>query len=230
MLVIDCGPLGPSYQPGHGHCDCLSYEFALGGERIVVDTGVHDYDSGPQRRYTRSTAAHNTVTIDGAEQSEIWGVFRAGRRAVPINPSLTAVSSVEASFTGSHDGYLRRGAMHRRTVRYARGIWFFEDVIEGDGLHRIQSRIHLRPGLAARIKDGDVAVYGSDGTLKATFSRFSAPFEIETAVVHQTFGTSEMSDVIIISIDALLPATIGYAIVPARIESATLQSAAMRRE
>ncbi len=36
---------------------------------------------GPVRDYERSTAAHNTVEIDGADSTEVWGAFRAGRRA-----------------------------------------------------------------------------------------------------------------------------------------------------
>ena len=33
------------------------------------------------RSYERSTAAHNTVEVDGANSTEVWGAFRAARRA-----------------------------------------------------------------------------------------------------------------------------------------------------
>ena len=77
-LIFDCGPLGPDYQPGHGHCDVLSYELSLHGQRVVVDTGVSTYEPGPERSYERSTAAHNTLRIDGEEQAEIVGEFPRG--------------------------------------------------------------------------------------------------------------------------------------------------------
>ena len=38
-LIVDCGPVGPDYQPGHAHCDTLSYELHVGGVPIVVDSG-----------------------------------------------------------------------------------------------------------------------------------------------------------------------------------------------
>jgi uncharacterized heparinase superfamily protein len=220
MLVIDCGPPGPSYQPGHGHCDCLSYELVLGGERIVVDTGVHDYEAGPARRYARSTAAHSTVVVDGEDQSEIWGVFRVGRRAAPLSPSLTKISSDEACFVGAHDGYLRlpKGVIHRRTVRYVSGVWSFEDRLEGRGRHRVQSRVHLHPDLVARTTADAVALYGRDGRLRATLSSPSTALEIETAPVYQSFGTSQDSNVITMSSEVDLPATLSYAIIPAGVQ------------
>jgi uncharacterized heparinase superfamily protein len=33
----------PSYQPGHAHCDALSFELCIGRERVVTDTGVTEY-------------------------------------------------------------------------------------------------------------------------------------------------------------------------------------------
>ncbi|HKS96783.1 MAG TPA: alginate lyase family protein, partial [Terriglobia bacterium] len=77
-LIFDCGPLGPDYNPGHGHCDVLSYELSLYGQRVVTDTGVSTYERGPERHYERSTAAHNTLRVDGEEQAEIWASFRVG--------------------------------------------------------------------------------------------------------------------------------------------------------
>mgnify|MGYP001118904895 CR=1 FL=1 len=48
---------------------------------FLTDTGVYHYRESAERRYSRSTEAHNTIEIDGAEQSEVWKSFRVGRRA-----------------------------------------------------------------------------------------------------------------------------------------------------
>src|SRR5207247_7691896 len=72
-LVFDAGAIGPDHQPAHGHADTLSFELSHRGRRIVTDTGVFTYAPGEQRRYDRSTAAHNTVEIDRRDQSELWG-------------------------------------------------------------------------------------------------------------------------------------------------------------
>ena len=97
MLVVDCGEVGPDYQPGHAHCDTLSFELASDGRTIIVDSGVYDYEDSEMRRYVRSTRAHNTAMVDGCEQSEIWGAFRVARRARPIQRIDRKVRRVEGT-------------------------------------------------------------------------------------------------------------------------------------
>ncbi|HBH82063.1 MAG TPA: heparinase, partial [Nitrospira sp.] len=61
IIIIDCGSIGPDYNPAHAHCDTLSYELAIDGQRVVVDSGVFDYEPSRERAYARSTRAHNTA-------------------------------------------------------------------------------------------------------------------------------------------------------------------------
>jgi uncharacterized heparinase superfamily protein len=79
-LLIDAGSTGPRDLPGHAHSDGLSFEFDLWGERVLVDPGTFEYHDGGLRGYLRSTAAHNTVTVEGRDQSETYGSFRVARR------------------------------------------------------------------------------------------------------------------------------------------------------
>lgn len=68
-LVFDCGPLG---EGNHGHFDALSLELAAHGQALVVDPGRHTYsEAGPVnwRVHFRGTAAHNTVCVDGRQQT-----------------------------------------------------------------------------------------------------------------------------------------------------------------
>ena len=79
--------------------DVLSSELTLQGQRAIVDTGVSSYERGPERHYERSTAAYNTIRVDGLEQAEIWGGFRVGRRPAIIRfvaARLQAVNSYVA--------------------------------------------------------------------------------------------------------------------------------------
>ena len=80
-VFIDVGLIGPDYQPGHGHADSLTLECSFDGERLFVDPGTHSYDRDERRAYDRSTAAHNTICVDGTDSSEVWHIFRVGRRA-----------------------------------------------------------------------------------------------------------------------------------------------------
>jgi uncharacterized heparinase superfamily protein len=216
-LAIDCGPLGPDYQPGHGHCDALSYELALQGERVVVDTGVFDYEPNAQRNFARGTAAHNTVQVDGAEQSEIWDVFRVGRRAYPLAATLTLLGPHEATFVGAHDGYERppTSTRHERTVRYSSGAWFFEDRLGGAGRHLIESRVHLHPAFHAQRTEDGVRISSLEGRPVATLRPSpNVELRIERGPYFPRFGSSQERDVIVMTLEAQLPATISHAVEP----------------
>ena len=131
-FVIDCGPPGPLYQPGHAHCDLLSFELDLGGAPLVVDAGVSGYEGDPLREYVRSTRAHNTVAIGGREQSEVWGTFRVARRAeVEGTPRHEASSDGGYRFEGAYRPYHDRGAVHRRTVERSAEGWRVTDRVAG---------------------------------------------------------------------------------------------------
>ncbi len=146
-LIFDCGPLGPDYQPGHGHCDVLSYELSLHGQRVVVDTGVSTYEPCAERRYERSTAAHNTVRIDGEDQAEIWASFRVGRR--PRVGRIDAGETAGMSYVlGGHYAYHHRGVTHfRMIVLTPRNSWVVIDSLSGKGKHLVESFIHFHPAV-----------------------------------------------------------------------------------
>jgi len=68
-LVFDCGPLG---EGNHGHFDCLSFELAAFGRSLIVDPGRYTYSEAGDinwRVHFRGTAAHNTVCVDGRNQT-----------------------------------------------------------------------------------------------------------------------------------------------------------------
>lgn len=79
-LIVDAGQPGPKYIPGHAHCDAMSFELFRDGKPVVVNCGTYAYQC-KERAFFRSTAAHNTVMVDGVEQSQCWGAFRMGRRS-----------------------------------------------------------------------------------------------------------------------------------------------------
>lgn len=148
-LFFDVGDVGPEYQPGHAHADSLTVECSFGGRRLFVDPGCHSYDLNDRRKYDRSTDAHNTVCIDEMDSSEVWHIFRVGRRA--------RVSEVDARFSPDgvecsalHDGYrfLSGRPAHRRSVHVDEGNCFLRivDSIEGAGTHSVSGGFLLDPG------------------------------------------------------------------------------------
>ncbi|MBU1106369.1 MAG: heparinase II/III family protein [Candidatus Riflebacteria bacterium] len=80
-FALSCGDPSPAFQPGHTHCDIMSFELSLAGQRCIVDTGCGSYQNPQIREECRHTAAHNLPMIEHAEQSDIWEQFRIGKRA-----------------------------------------------------------------------------------------------------------------------------------------------------
>ncbi len=81
-LVVDAGPLGYRSIAAHGHADALSFTLSVGGLEFLVDPGTYAYHTqGAWRQYFRGTAAHNTVRVDGQDQSESGGNFMWLRKA-----------------------------------------------------------------------------------------------------------------------------------------------------
>jgi hypothetical protein len=115
-VFFDVGRVGPDCQPGHAHADTLTVECSVGGRRLFVDPGTHSYDCDAVRRYDRSTAAHNTVCIGGEDSSEVWHIFRVGRRAEPRSVSVD-IQTHGLRAEAEHDGFDRLPGRPRHARR-----------------------------------------------------------------------------------------------------------------
>lgn len=118
-VILDCGPLGPDFNPAHGHADFLSLEASVAGHRLIVDPGTPTYVAGPERNLCRSAASHNGPRLMRSEPVEFWKSFRVGRRATAgllADPQLAAAPLWAA---GWHDGYRQQNVDIRRWV----GLW-----------------------------------------------------------------------------------------------------------
>lgn len=157
VLFFDVGPPSPRALPPHAHCDLLSIELSVQGERLIVNSGTGDYDRGTWREYWRSTRAHNTIEIDREDQSEVWGSFRMARRANPLDVQVLESDGVRA-VAGGHDGYARlsNGVVHERTAIHLEGTWVLIDQLEGTGTNEIRSFLHLHPDVHVSADGGSL--------------------------------------------------------------------------
>ena len=221
MFVIDCGEIGPRYQPGHTHCDFLSYELMLENQRIVVDTGVCEYEPGPMRAYVRSTRAHNTVSVDGGEQSEIWGEFRVARRAKKINASISASGNV-VSFLGAYRGFynVKDGIEHHRSAdisltksgRNIRSL-SIKDQLIGPGYHVVESFIHFHPDVTLQCPEsGNIAMCVNGSLVASILVPIDHEYLIEPCIYCPEFGKRVPSQVLIIRQAGTLPLSLEYEI------------------
>ena len=207
FLVADGGVFGPDSLPAHSHCDMLSYELSLAGERIIVDSGVLEYVPDEWRRYFRSTSAHNTVMVDDIEQAYCWGSFRAGNRARRLFATLETDERGNPVFKGAIDLTPTASfqlAQKRAIMRIGNRFWLFLDSIISGGAsgHYLQSFIHFEKNLRAVFGQHQIRVY-KDSRWKATLwpvwvddvRVFRGRAEIPQGYCAEYFGRLEENDV-----------------------------------
>ena len=95
-FILDIGEVSPTFQPAHYHCSMTSYTVDIDNVPLIVDTGVHGYYEDKYRRlHSRKTSSHNVLSVGGAEQSNIWSVFRLGKSAKVISKDSSRQDSVQ---------------------------------------------------------------------------------------------------------------------------------------
>ena len=154
-LIFDAGKIGVDYQPAHGHCDCLSFELSVNGKPLFVNSGTYEYQ-GDLRKYFRKACAHNTVEINGHEQSQCWGGFRVGKRISRVHGNM-GVGFVE----GGYRNY--SGEEHQRRIALNNGIMEVVDSVKAQDGATVKSYLHLASGYCVvgdTIKDKSGNVIG----------------------------------------------------------------------
>lgn len=165
-LVFDCGPLG---EGNHGHLDCLSFELAALGRRLIVDPGRYTYEEKGEpnwRALFRSTVAHNTVLVDGKNQTryEPGPKRNKVRGPAPIATLHAWAEGPDFNFVHASAASHEYPVVHERRIFFVRPeYWIVTDVLRGEGEHRYDLLFHLAPEAQGR-----TAFSGHDGTLTVT--------------------------------------------------------------
>jgi hypothetical protein len=157
-VLFDCGELGFGSLAAHGHADALSVCVRVAGHDVLVDPGTYDYFSYPAwREYFRGTRAHNTLVVDGCDQSRTLGPFLWGRRA-RARCLAWRTEGGRTLVSGEHDGYasLPAPALHRRTVELdpSSGSLTIRDEILSGGEHDVALYFHLAEACVLRRLSG----------------------------------------------------------------------------
>ncbi|MFO1217404.1 MAG: alginate lyase family protein [Burkholderiaceae bacterium] len=149
-VTFDCGPLGYNRIAGHGHADALALLISWEGDPLLVDSGTFCYSVDPEyRRYFRGTRAHNSLVVDGQDQSDYGASFLWLR---DVNTSLLEDQVQSGSHTvhACHDGYTRLAdpVVHHRRIRLEMhdGPLVVEDWIDCARPHRVEVMWHAAPG------------------------------------------------------------------------------------
>jgi len=150
FLIFDCGPLGDG---GHGHYDLLSFEAHAGGRALVLDPGRGSYSEAPpnRRRWFRSTAAHNTVSVDGLDQTP----YTRGRPSGPVARGALLHRDERTLVAEARSPVY--DAVHTRSITFDGDRWVIADVLRAEREHRYELRFHLPPG-----GDTDIRIEGAE--------------------------------------------------------------------
>ena len=201
--LLDVAAVGPDYLPGHAHADTLTFELSLFGQRLLVNSGTSRYGESAERLRQRGTAAHNTVVVDGADSSEVWGGFRVARRAYPVGLQVREDGAGSISVSCAHDGYLRLPGRveHRREWRFAAGELTVRDTLSGRFGHA-EARFHFHPAWnvsvgsdgrsgSARLPDGQECRWEVSG----------GRARVDDSTYHPRFGSSIANRCLVVEFD-----------------------------
>jgi uncharacterized heparinase superfamily protein len=184
-VIFDVAPVGPDFNPGHGHADTLSFEMYVKGSRVVANCGTSTYEPGEQRAFERSTAAHNAVIVDGSDSSEMWGAFRVGRRARVRD---VHVSSDGLSASGAHTGFchLPGSPLHTRALALSDDVFSCRDSIVGRGTYKAEGHLHFEPDVEVERVGDCIMLTTPAGRLNVSI--MGAEFELSRSTAAIGFG------------------------------------------
>lgn len=192
--VVDVGPIGPDYIPGHAHCDMLSFVVNIDRHPFLVDTGTSTYEKNNQRTKERSTSAHNTITFEDREQSQVWGGFRVGNRARP------QIIDEKANFIiAQHDGFNSSGVIHKRSFAFTDHQMEIRDELVSKYLEKGKAFLHFHPDVNISVEGNNVkselaniTIFNADGIYQKEYNYAPEFNKLTTATKVCIAFTSEL--------------------------------------
>lgn len=134
--IVDIGNITATYQPGHTHADTFTYELFIDGKPFIIDTGISTYEKNARRQHERSTCAHNTVSIDGLNSSDVWSGFRIGKRA-----NVSVIKDTPCMIQAAHDGFGKKKVHTRDFSINPKRFTVIDNIQDNSGI----SYIHFAP-------------------------------------------------------------------------------------
>lgn len=157
LIGIDHAALGFGSIAAHGHADALSFQMFYEGKPVFVDPGTYIYHCDIESRNEfRKTKSHNTVCVDGKDQSEMLGAFLWGKKAecrlIDFRETDQTVELV-----ASHDGY---DGNSTRKIRFDKACKFeIEDIVPAKSP---VAYFHIGPEFDVENISGKVILKGTD--------------------------------------------------------------------
>ncbi|MBN8506281.1 MAG: alginate lyase family protein, partial [Burkholderiales bacterium] len=167
---MDFGPLGYLGIAAHGHADALQVWLQVGGEPLLIDPGTYAYWADKAwRDYFRGTSAHNTLQVQGRDQSDSGGRFMWTRHARARLLSRERSGPGRLRLRAEHDGYGPQGH-HQRELQVDAEAGTLQVSDQLSQAHEAALHWHLAPGWQCEL-EGD--------TLQARKGRWLARIRVQ---------------------------------------------------
>lgn len=156
ILHFNAAPLGFLSIAAHGHADALSILLHINGYPFIIDAGTYTYHTDPEwRKYFVSTAAHNTINIDGKNQAAYKGPTMWLKHYQTKSYFISQHGEFEKVFA-THDGYLNLDCKHERGMmidKFNSKFLIRDHVVVNKKPHQIQSLLLLHPAVQIQQQD-----------------------------------------------------------------------------
>ena len=198
LIGIDHAALGFGSIAAHGHADALSFQMYIEGLPVFIDPGTYIYHCDIESRNAfRKTKNHNTVCVDGKDQSGMLGAFLWGKRA---NSHLISYSSTLGGIelVASHDGYAP--ARHVRKFEFdARSELIITDQVENKSSDdKVQINYILAPDCQMKIADNIISICVRDIKLKMIVDSLNARIWAEAVQCSEKYGEQQCTKKIVV--------------------------------
>ena len=149
--------------------------------------------------------------MDGADSTEVWGAFRAARRARVTDLATCTAHGGVLTIEAAHDGYrhLHGRPIHRRRWLLTEAGLRVEDYITGRGRHAIALRWHLVPGAGLRLAGAGAVVTTPAGEFRVIVSATGPiTLAVETGQVALGLARTVRAPVLVCRVTTRLPVQI----------------------
>ena len=181
-FIFKFGDSCPKHLPAHAHSDLFSFDVYKNGEPILVETGTSTYGLNTERYYERSSAAHNIFqlaplrtnkknNIQWVEPIEVWGNFRAARKANIIDKLNGIYPNGNVWIKGTHDAFERYGAKYSRSIE-------LEETLQGGILFKVFDKVDCKKRMFWR-QFWHLGPDQSDEFLSSTIDYLNSNYEFE---------------------------------------------------
>ena len=201
-LVFDCGDLGAG---NHGHLDLLSFEMAAYGQSLIVDPGRYTYDESGETNWRvlfRGTSYHNTVLVDGKNQTR-YEFHKEKFKVKGPHPDYDMRAFVSKPGFDYLHGIARSHeypVVHERKILFINGeYWVICDVLRADNTHNFDLLFHLAASAQHKVSlNCDPHCFSVDAPHLVMMQPIckSATVSLEDGYVSPTYGVKHEAPVV----------------------------------